>query len=153
MQIPQQTDKESCGYRMLYNINKICNKKNIEIITNEEVALEGYTLEIVKMLKGEQQNVIRREEKRGGKKIRREEHTCTDTCIDMCIDMCVGMCVGMLVDMYSRGMGRGYIVMASVGVILLRHPSGLYTYGMAQGYIVMAWVGVMQLWHPSVGVI
>jgi len=30
--------------------------------------LEGYTLEIVKMLKGKQQNVIRREEERGGEK-------------------------------------------------------------------------------------
>ena len=37
------------------------------------MALEGYTLEIAKMLKGKQQNVIRREEKRGGKKIRRKE--------------------------------------------------------------------------------
>ena len=73
MQIPQQTDKESCGYRMLYNINKICSKQNIEIIENEEMALEGYTLEIVKMLKGKQQNVVRREEERGGKKICREE--------------------------------------------------------------------------------
>ena len=27
MHVPQQTDKESCGYRMLYNINKICNQK------------------------------------------------------------------------------------------------------------------------------
>ena len=73
MQIPQQTDKESCGYRMLFNINKICSKQNIEIIENEEMALEGYTLEIVKMLKGKQQNVVRREEERGGKKICREE--------------------------------------------------------------------------------
>ena len=73
MQTPQQTDKESCGYRMLYNINKICSKQNIEIIENEEMALEGCTLEIVKMLKGKQQNAVRREEERGGKKICREE--------------------------------------------------------------------------------
>ena len=41
MPVPQQTDKESCGYRMLYNMNKVCNQKIIESISNEEMALEG----------------------------------------------------------------------------------------------------------------
>ena len=30
------------------------------------MALEGYTLEILKILKGKQQDIIRREEERGG---------------------------------------------------------------------------------------
>ena len=34
--------------RMLYNINEVCNQRNIESIANEEMALEGYTLEIIK---------------------------------------------------------------------------------------------------------
>ena len=75
MQVPQQTDKESCGYMMLYNINKICNQKNIESIENEEMALEGHTLEIIKMLKEKQQEVSGREEKREKKKARKEEET------------------------------------------------------------------------------
>ena len=68
VQVPQQTDKKSCGYRMLHNINKICNQENIGTIANEEMALGGYTLEMIKMLKGKQQDTIRREEKRGGEK-------------------------------------------------------------------------------------
>ena len=36
------TDSESCGYRMLYNMNEVCNQRNIESIANEEMALEGY---------------------------------------------------------------------------------------------------------------
>ena len=55
------------------------------------------------------------------------------------------------VGLYSYGMGRGYIAMAWVGVIQLRHPSvwviysygirqsGLYSYGIRRGYIIMAW--------------
>ena len=49
MQVPQQIEEENCGYRMLYNIKKICNQENIEIIEDEEMALEGYTLEIIKI--------------------------------------------------------------------------------------------------------
>ena len=60
MQVPQQIEGESCGYRMLYNINKVCNQEGIEIIEDEETALEGYILEIIKMLKGKQQNADRR---------------------------------------------------------------------------------------------
>ena len=41
MQVPQQADKENCGYRMLYNINKIRSKQSIEIIANEEMALHS----------------------------------------------------------------------------------------------------------------
>ena len=59
---------------MLHNISKICNQENIEIIADEEMALEGYTLEIIKMLKRKQQDIIRREEERGGKRAREEEH-------------------------------------------------------------------------------
>ena len=79
MQVPQQTDKKSCGYRVLYNINKACNQKNIESIANEEMALEGYTLEIIKMLKEKQQEVTGREEKREKKKARKEKETEKET--------------------------------------------------------------------------
>ena len=58
---------------MLHNINKICNQENIESITNEEMALEGYALEIVKMLKGKQQGIIRGEEERREKRARKEK--------------------------------------------------------------------------------
>ena len=75
MQVPQQTDKESCGYRMLYNMNKVCNQENIESISNEEMALEGYTLEIIEMLKGKQQEATGREEEREKKKARKEQET------------------------------------------------------------------------------
>ena len=73
MQVPQQTDKESCGYRMWHNINQICNQENIEIIADKEIALEGYTLEIIKMLKGKQQNIISEKNGRGGKRARKEK--------------------------------------------------------------------------------
>ena len=45
----------------------------MEIIANEEMALEGYTLAIAKMLKGKQPGIVRREEKRGEKKARKGE--------------------------------------------------------------------------------
>ena len=64
MQVPQQTEKEGCGYRMLYNLNRICNQENIETIEDEEMALEGYTLEIIKILKKKQQDTARRKEER-----------------------------------------------------------------------------------------
>ena len=35
MQVPQQTEEESCGYRMLH-INKICNQENLEIIEDKK---------------------------------------------------------------------------------------------------------------------
>ena len=44
MQVPQQTEKGSCGCRMLHNISKICNQENIENIADEGMALEGCTL-------------------------------------------------------------------------------------------------------------
>ena len=75
MPVPQQTDKESCGYRMLYNMNKVYNQENIESISNEEMALEGYTLEIIEMLKGKQQEATGKEEEREKKKVRREQET------------------------------------------------------------------------------
>ena len=53
VQVPQQNERESCGYRMMYNLDKICSGENIEPIENEDFALEGYTLEIIKMLKKE----------------------------------------------------------------------------------------------------
>ena len=55
MQVPQQIEEESCGYRMPHNLNRLCNQENIEIIEDEEMALEGYTLEIIKILKRKQQ--------------------------------------------------------------------------------------------------
>ena len=73
MQVPQQIEEENCGYRMLYNIKKICNQENIEIIEDEEMTLEGYTLEIIKILKGKQQDTVRREEEREGKRVRKEK--------------------------------------------------------------------------------
>ena len=45
MQVPPQTNGESCGYEMLYNINKLCRQQEIQIIENEEAALEGYMIE------------------------------------------------------------------------------------------------------------
>ena len=73
MQVPQQTEKESCGYKILYNLNKICTQENIEIIEDEEMALEGYTLEIVKMLKRKQQDTAQRKEEREETRIRKEK--------------------------------------------------------------------------------
>ena len=58
---------------MLYNINKVCNRREVEVIEEEEMALEGYIIETIKMLKGEQQNTVRREEEQGGKRARREK--------------------------------------------------------------------------------
>ena len=71
MQVPQQIEEESCGYRMLYNTNKACNCKEVETIEEEEAALEGYIIEIVKMLKVKQQNTNRREGEREGKGARK----------------------------------------------------------------------------------
>ena len=75
MHVPQQTDSESCGYRMLYNMDEVCNQRNIESIANEEMALEGYTLEIIEMLKGKQHEAIEREEEREKKKARKAQET------------------------------------------------------------------------------
>ena len=75
MYVPQQTDSESCGYRMLYNMNEVCNQRNIESIANEEMALEGYTLEIIEMLKGKQHEAVEREEEREKKKARKAQET------------------------------------------------------------------------------
>ena len=62
MQVPQQTDANSCGCRMLCNIDKLCNHRELETIEEEEMALEGYIIEIMKMLKEKQQNNIRKAE-------------------------------------------------------------------------------------------
>ena len=35
MQVPQQTEKESCGYGMLYNPTRLCNQENTETIEDE----------------------------------------------------------------------------------------------------------------------
>ena len=71
-QVPLQTDTESCGYRMLYNINKVCNPRELETIEEKETALEGYIIEIMKMLKEKQQSTIRKEEEQGYKNTRKE---------------------------------------------------------------------------------
>ena len=39
-------------------MNEVCNQRNIESIANEEMALEGYTLEIIEMLKGKQHEEV-----------------------------------------------------------------------------------------------
>ena len=46
VQVPQQNEKESCGYRMMHNLDRICSGKNIEPIENGDFAFEGYMLEI-----------------------------------------------------------------------------------------------------------
>ena len=58
--VPPQADGESCGYRMLCHINKLCNHQELETIEEEETALEGYRIEAIKMLKDEKED-----EKRG----------------------------------------------------------------------------------------
>ena len=40
--------RESCGYNMLPNINKVCEQQEIQAIDKEETALEGYMIEITK---------------------------------------------------------------------------------------------------------
>ena len=47
VKVPQQSDKVSCGYRMMYNLDRICSGKDIKPIENEDFAFEGYMLEIV----------------------------------------------------------------------------------------------------------
>ena len=79
MQVPQQTEKESCGYRMLYNLNKICSQKNTEIIEDEELALAGYTLEIIKILKRRQQDNAREKDIREETRTREEREKETRT--------------------------------------------------------------------------
>jgi len=71
VQVPQQNEKESCGYRMMYNLDRICSGKNIEPIENEDFAFEGYMLEIVKMLKKRQQNRVNRKKVRSGRRYRK----------------------------------------------------------------------------------
>ena len=71
--VPQQDDKESCGYRMMYNLDKICSGKNIETIENEDFGLEGYALEIIQMLKKRQQNETNRKKPREDEGLEGEE--------------------------------------------------------------------------------
>jgi hypothetical protein len=73
VQVPQQNERESCGYRMMYNLDKICSGEDIEPIENEDFALEGYTLEIIKMLKRKQQNKVNRKKPEEEKSIEEEE--------------------------------------------------------------------------------
>ena len=66
---------------MMYNLNKICSQENIETIEDEELALEGYTLEIIRILKKGQQDKVNRKNTREetstgegkGQETRREE--------------------------------------------------------------------------------
>ena len=73
VQVPQQNERESCGYRMMYNLDKICSGEDIEPIENEDFALEGYILEIIKMLKRKQQNKANRKKPEEEKSIEEEE--------------------------------------------------------------------------------
>ena len=57
MQVPPQIDGESCGYRMLHNMNKVCKQQEIQIIEKEETALEGYMIEITKTMLQKQQDI------------------------------------------------------------------------------------------------
>ena len=67
---------------MMYNLNKICSQENIETIEDEEFALEGYTLEIIRILKKGQQDKVNRKNTREetstgegkGQETRREEN-------------------------------------------------------------------------------
>ena len=58
---------------MMYNLNKVCSQENIETIENEEFALEGYALEIVRILKKGQQDKVNRKNAREGKRTGEEE--------------------------------------------------------------------------------
>ena len=49
MKVPPQTEGESCGYRMLYNLNRVCGQQEIQAINREEAALEGYMTETIKI--------------------------------------------------------------------------------------------------------
>ena len=49
MKVPPQTGGESCGYGMLYNINRVCGQREIQAIDREEAALEGYMTETIKL--------------------------------------------------------------------------------------------------------
>ena len=47
MSVPPQTDRKSCGNKMLCNINRLCKKQELETIgiEEEEAALEGYMID------------------------------------------------------------------------------------------------------------
>jgi len=72
VKVPQQSDRVSCGYRMIYNLDRICSGKDIEPIENEDFAFEGYMLEIVTMLKKKQQGRVNRK-KAAEENIKRKE--------------------------------------------------------------------------------
>ena len=63
MEVPSQTEGESCGYRMLYNLNRVCGQQEIQAIDREETALEGYMIEIIKMMLNVHQGKQKEEEK------------------------------------------------------------------------------------------
>ena len=63
MKVPPQTEGESCGYRMLYNLNRVCGQQEIQAINREETALEGYMIETVKMVLNKHQGKQKEEEK------------------------------------------------------------------------------------------
>ena len=56
IQVPRQTDGESCGYRMIYNIHKLCKHQELQTIEKEEIALEGCMIGSIKMTIRKQQN-------------------------------------------------------------------------------------------------
>ena len=72
MQVPPQTEGESCGYRMLYNINRVCEQRKIQAIDREETALEGYMIEMIRMMLNKHQDRQKEEEGRVRKKTRIE---------------------------------------------------------------------------------
>ena len=53
--------------------SKVCNYRELETTEEEEMALEGYMIETIKMLKGKQPSTIRREEEQGDKRARKEK--------------------------------------------------------------------------------
>ena len=63
-QVPQQTEKESCGYRMLYNLNRLCNQENTETIEDEEMARSG------RLYIGDSQDIEKKTARHCPKKIR-----------------------------------------------------------------------------------
>ena len=72
MQVPPQIEGERCGYYMLYNMNRVCEQQEIQAIGKEEEALEGYMIEITKMVLKKQQDRREGEEGRVRKKGRVE---------------------------------------------------------------------------------
>ena len=67
--VPQQDEGESCGYRMLSNLNKIVKEQEIRSETDKESNRLYYYLEIAQTLKD---NQIKRSQNRKRKRVEEE---------------------------------------------------------------------------------